>query len=174
MDEDRASVHRSLEKISACQWKTSLGKALVDGEKIANGYEKFEPGASILRGAIAYGALLLNPESSLENLQKERDNLKYKLEKITLSDQKPKLKEMLGNKLKTKIDKLDEKIADPPNEISSDYEKINSQLEEIISGFVDDYKQFDKQISPLNDVVIKTFKFVSDQGYKVTYNLKNE
>ena len=170
MAEDRWSVDRSLEKISTCQWETSLGKALVDGVKIANAYEKFEPGASILRGAIAFGALLLNPESSLENLEKERDNLKFKLEKITLSDQKPKLKELLGNKLKTKIDKLDEKIADPPNEISSDYEKINSQLEEIISGVVDDYKQFEKKKFPLSDVVIKTYNFVSDQGYKVSIN----
>ena len=64
----------------------------------------FPPGASVLKGAIALGSLLLNPDSSLENLQRNRDQLNYNLEKIKLSNQNPKLKAILEKSLRVKID----------------------------------------------------------------------
>ena len=41
------------------------------GAQIVSGMENFVPGIVILGGAMAFGASLLNPESSIEDLQKE-------------------------------------------------------------------------------------------------------
>ena len=123
----------------------------------------FPPGASVLKGAIALGSLLLNPDSSLENLQRNRDQLNYNLEKINLSNQNPKLKAILEKSLRVKIDILDEKIANPPEEIFTDFEKINEELEKIRSELIVANANIDEDIS----TIAKTFSSVSDQGYKV-------
>ena len=165
------SVDSYMERLSASKWKTSLGKALVEGLKIANDYEEFAPAAHVLKGAVTFGSLLLNPDSSLENLQKECDALYSKLEKltssVTSSDQNPKLKERVGNKLKSKIEKIEEKMADPPNEIYSDFEKANAELEKIRSELIEANETFEKDITPIKDLINKTYSSVSDQGYKV-------
>ena len=127
----------------------------------------FPPGASVLKGAIALGSLLLNPDSSLENLQRNRDQLNYNLEKIKLSNQNPKLKAILEKSLRVKIDILDEKIANPPEEIFTDFEKINEELEKIRSELIVANASIDEDISTIKDVIAKTFSSVSDQGYKV-------
>ena len=171
MANNKMSVDCSLERLSACasEWKTSLGKALVECQKIANDYEKFAPGSQVLKEAIAFGSLLLNPDSSLENLQRERKKLNSNLEKITLSSENQKLKavERLTKRLKAKISDLDLKIANPPEEISSDFEKINTEVEEIKSEIMEGNESIEQEIAPIKDVITKTIHSVSDQGYKV-------
>ena len=156
-----------IERLSASEWKTSLGKSLVEGLKIAKDYENFAPAAHVLKGAVAFGSLLLNPDSSLENLQRERDKLNSDLEKINLSNLKPKPKAILEKSKRAKIDILDEKIANPPEEISTDLEKANAELEEIRSELIGANETFEKDITPIKDLIAKTYSSVSDQGYKV-------
>ena len=76
----------------------------------------------------------------------------------------------LRKNLKAKIDKIEEKMANPPDEIYSDFEKINAELEEIRSELIENNESFEKDIAPIKDVIVKTFSSVSDQGYKVHIN----
>ena len=161
------SVDCSLERLNATEWKTLYGKALVGLKKIANDYENFAPGARLFKGAVAVGSLMLDPESSPEYLQKKRENLNSKLEKIALSRQNTKLKAVAAKNSKIKMDKIDKKISNPPEEISTDFLRVNADFEHIRSEFIKENESFEKDIAPIKDVIAKTFSSVSDQGFKV-------
>ena len=64
-------VEEGLEKVKAKPWAEPLGKALRISGKIAGAVEGFAPRANIIGGALLFGATLLNPEPSLEDLQHE-------------------------------------------------------------------------------------------------------
>ena len=57
--------------MKAKPWAEPLGKALRISGKIAGAVEGLVPGANILGGALSFGATLLKPEPSLEDLQHE-------------------------------------------------------------------------------------------------------
>ena len=64
-------VEEGLEKVRAKPWAEPLGKALRISGKIAGAVEGLVPGANIIGGALSFGATLLKPEPSLEDLQDE-------------------------------------------------------------------------------------------------------
>ena len=67
----REHVDEGLEKVRAKPWAEPLGKALRISGKIAGAVEGLVPGANIIGGALSFGATLLNPEATLEDLQRE-------------------------------------------------------------------------------------------------------
>merc|ERR1711962_264710 len=73
-------VDESLEKVRSKSWATPLGKALEVSSKVVGAVDGFLPGANIIGGALAFGATLLNPEPSMEDLQKELRYIKALLE----------------------------------------------------------------------------------------------
>ena len=64
-------VEEGIEKVRAKPWAEPLGKALRVSGKIAGAVEGLVPGANIIGGALSFGATLLKPEPSLEDLQHE-------------------------------------------------------------------------------------------------------
>ena len=58
-------------------WAEPLGKGLAVGAKIADGLGSFVPGANIVGGALAFGASLLNPEPTIEDLQEELQEINW-------------------------------------------------------------------------------------------------
>ena len=64
-------VNDSLEKVRERPWAIQLGKALETSSKVVGAVEDFVPGAKLIGGALSFGATLLNPENSMEDLQKE-------------------------------------------------------------------------------------------------------
>ena len=59
-----------LEEVRLKPWAKPLSSALRAGAFAAKNLEGFVPGASILEGALSFGASILNPETTLEDLQK--------------------------------------------------------------------------------------------------------
>ena len=64
-------VNDSLEKVRERPWAIQLGKALETSSKVVGAVEDFVPGAKLIGGALSFGATLLNPDNSVEDLQKE-------------------------------------------------------------------------------------------------------
>ena len=63
-------VDEALKKVRAKPWAEPLGKALVVSSKVIGAVEGFVPGANVIGGALSFGATLLNPSPSVEDLQK--------------------------------------------------------------------------------------------------------
>ena len=76
----KSHVDESLEKVRAKPWASPLGKALQASSKVVGAVEGFVPGASIIGGALAFGATLLNPEPSVDDLQKQLREIKDTLQ----------------------------------------------------------------------------------------------
>ena len=64
-------VNDSLDKVRERPWAIQLGKALETSSKVVGAVEDFVTGAKLIGGALSFGATLLNPENSMEDLQKE-------------------------------------------------------------------------------------------------------
>ena len=67
----RNHVEKGLEKVRAKQWAEPLGKALLVSSEIVDGLGSFVPGGSVVKGALAFGAMLLNPQPTIKDLQKD-------------------------------------------------------------------------------------------------------
>ena len=64
-------VNGSLGKVRERPWAIQLGQTLETSSKVVGAVEDFVPGAKLIGGALSFGATLFNPESSMEDLQKE-------------------------------------------------------------------------------------------------------
>ena len=73
-------VDEALEKVRAKPWAEPLGKALQASSKIVGAVDGFVPGANVIGGALSFGATLLNPEPSVEDLQKQLREIKDTLQ----------------------------------------------------------------------------------------------
>ena len=58
------------------EWAKPLSSTLRVGSTIVKNLEGFVPGASILEGALSFGASLLNPETTLDDLKKDLIEIK--------------------------------------------------------------------------------------------------
>ena len=73
-------VDEALDKVRAKPWAEPLGKALQASSKIVGAVDGFVPGANVIGGALSFGATLLNPEPSVEDLQKQLREIKDTLQ----------------------------------------------------------------------------------------------
>ena len=67
----KTHVDETLKKIQKKPWAEPLGKTLEVTAKIVEGVGGFIPGAGVIGGALFFGATLLNPAPSLQDLQKD-------------------------------------------------------------------------------------------------------
>ena len=67
---EQEKATEGLEEVREKPWAKPLGSALRLGSSVVKNLEGFVPGASILEGALTFGASLLNPETTLEDLKK--------------------------------------------------------------------------------------------------------
>ena len=87
-------AEEGLEKVRAKPWAEPLGKALRISGKIAGAVEGLVPGANIIGGALSFGATLLNPEATLEDLQRELKEARISSTKS--SNEISKMKDMMS------------------------------------------------------------------------------
>ena len=69
-------ANEGLEEVRGKEWAKPLSSALRVGSTIVKNLEGFVPGASVLEGALSFGASLLNPETTLDDLKKDLIEIK--------------------------------------------------------------------------------------------------
>ena len=144
----------------AKRWASPLGKALEVSSKVVGAVEGFVPGANIIGGALAFGATLLNPEPSMEDLQKELRDIKATLEAtnsraITQALEKAQLE-------------LEERIAHPVGEVKTEVGEITAEMKRVFVEIGKTHKTISDEISGVKDVINKTYMVVVDHRFKVT------
>ena len=153
-------VDESLEKVRAKPWASPLGKALEVSSKVVGAVEGFVPGANIIGGALAFGATLLNPEPSMEDLQKELRDIKALLEGTNSRAAQQALE-------KVQLE-LEEKIAHPIGEVKVEFQDLRGDMKNILVEIRESNKNNSELISGIRDVINKTFLVVVDTRFKVS------
>ena len=155
-------VEEGLEKVRAKPWAEPLGKALEVTGKIVGAVDGFVPGANIIGGALSFGATLLNPEPSVEDLQKQLQEIKDTIEgssNIAMIDALERAKE-----------ELEDKIAHPVGEIKVEFEEVRANMERVFKevGALD--KKMTREMSQMRDLISQTFHIVLDHRFKVSFD----
>ena len=88
-------VKNSLEKVWEKTWVHPLGKALSITVKIIKVCGNFGPGVATLGSAASFGASLLNPEPTLDDLEKKLDELNETMATISIDDSKERSKGLI-------------------------------------------------------------------------------
>ena len=73
-------VDEGLEKVRAKPWAEPLGKALVTTSSIVDALGNFVPGLGVIGGALSFGATVLNPVPTPQELMKEIQEIKKMME----------------------------------------------------------------------------------------------
>jgi len=114
---------KGLEKVQAKTWAEPLGKTLAISGKSVKGMGDFVPGASIIGGALTFGSTLLNPEPSMQDLQRELKEIKITLEKGSQSSG-------ITRALQKEQKEIQEKIANPVGEMARKEKSVLGVSEE--------------------------------------------
>ena len=157
-------IQDGLARIQEKSWAEPLGKGLGVGAKIVDCMGSFVPGAGILGGAMALGASLLNPEPSMEDLQKDLQDIKEQLSDDSLS-------RALVRALQKETRELEERIENPVGELKTSFDEVKTEMRKIFKSIEEDNLALSEDISQLKDVISQTFLLVADIKYKVRCNL---
>ena len=160
------SGREGLEKVRAKPWASPLGKALEVSSKVVGAVEGFVPGANIIGGALSFGATLLNPPTSMEDLQKELRDIKATLEGTSSRAGKLALE-------KVQLE-LEERIANPIGEVKTEIGEVTAEMKRVFVEIGKSHKTISDEISGVKDVTNKTFLVVVDHRFKVTGSIKLE
>merc|ERR1711962_682393 len=151
-------VDESLEKVKAKSWASPLGKALEVSSKVVGAVEGFVSGANIIGGALAFGATLLNPEPSMEDLQKELRDIKATLEATNS-------RAIIQALEKAQLE-LEERIAHPIGEVKTEIGEVTAEMKRVFVEIGKSHKTISDEISGVKDVTNKTFLVVVDHRFK--------
>ena len=155
-------VEEGLEKVRAKPWAEPLGKALEVTGKIVGAVDGFVPGANIIGGALSFGATLLNPEPSVEDLQKQLREIKDTIEGSSNT--------AMIVALERAKEELEDKIAHPVGEIKVEFEEVRTNLKRVFKevGALD--KKMTREMSQMRDLISQTFHIVLDHRFKVSFD----
>jgi len=151
-------VEEGLEKVRAKPWAQPLGKALEVSGKIVGAVEGLVPGANIIGGALSFGATLLNPQPTVEDLQKELRDIKLAIQESTT---KAALKA-----LETAQQDLEFKIAHPIGEIKMEFAEVKAELDKLFKEVGDSHPRISNELSRLKDTISRTYHLVADNRFK--------
>ena len=121
--------------------------------------EGFVPGANIIGGALSFGATLLNPEPSLEDLRKELREIKEDIRQNT--------KAATVRALEKEMHDLEIKISQPPEEIKKDFDEVKVHMKRILKEIELSNDKMSEQMLRMKDLISRTFQIVLDIRYKV-------
>ena len=155
-------VKNGLEKIQSKSWAEPLGKGLAVGAKISSGLETFVPGAGILGGALAFGASLLNPEPTVEDLQKDLQDIKLMLQDQTKS------RAAVRALQREQVD-LEERIAKPVGEIKENLKQVQLEMRTLCICVEKNNRKISDDLSKLRDIINQTYLLVADVRYRVSF-----
>ena len=159
-------VEEGLEKVRSKPWAEPLGKALQVSGKIVGTVEGFVPGVNIIGGALSFGATLLNPEPTIEDLQKELRDIK---EDISRSTSQAAVRALENEKRD-----LENKIAHPPEEIKKEFGEVKIAIKSILKEVEHSNDGMTEEMTGMKDLIGRTFKMVQDIRYKVRLVIHQE
>ena len=152
-------VEEGLEKVRSKTWAEPLGKALGVSGKIVGVVEGLVPGANIIGGALSFGATLLNPAPTIEDLQKELRDIKELIKQST--------SQAAVRALEREQRDLESKIAHPPEEIRREFGTIKVDTKQILKAIEKSSGLIVGDIAKMRDIVSRTYHIVADLKYKV-------
>ena len=158
----KTHVDDTLEKIRKKPWAEPLGKTLEVSSKIVEGIGGFLPGAGVIGGALSFGATLLNPAPSLQDLQKDLKQVKEALEGSGSQN------EVLMRALLKEQAEIKQKILFPEAEIKDNFEEIKSEMKEILRKVGESCDDV-TGMRTMKDQISQTFHLVADSRYRVSY-----
>ena len=163
----KTHVDETLEKIQRKPWAEPLGKALEVSSKIVKVVESFVPGAGVIGGALSFGATLLNPAPSIEDLQNELKQVREALEGSGFQN------DVHMRALLREQEEIKQKISHPEAEIKGDFAEIKTNMKEIFKEVVgeSDDKMAEVMLA-MKDRIGRTFHLVADSRYRVRKNIK--
>jgi hypothetical protein len=153
-------VSEGLEKVRAKPWAEPLGKALQVSGKIVGSCGNFVPGAGIIGGALSFGATLLNPEPSLQDLQKDLKEIQTMLADGAQTN-------VMIKALQKEQKDIEDKINNPAGEIRADFEEVKGEMKSMFKKAGEFSDCIAGDMSKMKDKISQTFHVVADQRYKV-------
>jgi len=151
-------VEEGLEKVRAKPWATPLGKALQVSGKIVGAVDGFVPGAKYLGGALSFGATLLYPEPTPQELQEQLRDIKATIEGTS--------NEFVIQALEKAQLELEEKIANPVGEIKVEFAEVRADMKRIFSEVGESSRKMTEEMSKMRDLINQTFHIVVDTRFK--------
>ena len=161
----KTHVDEALEKVRAKPWATPLGKALKVSGNIVEAVDGFVPGAKFLGGALSFGATLLNPELTPQDLQDQLREIKASIE---AHQGQPVIVQSLTE---TQV-KLEEKIARQFGEIRAEIQEVHTTMRQVYSEVTESSKVAEEEMTGMKGMMGETFNIVVDSRFKVKFPLK--
>ena len=152
-------VEEGLEKVRSKPWAEPLGKALQVSGKIVGAVEGFVPGVNIIGGALSFGATLLNPVPTIEDLQKD---IRAIQEDISRSTSQAAVRALENEKRD-----LENKIAHPPEEIKKEFGEVKIAMKSILKEVEHSNDRMTEAMTRRKDLIGQTFQIVLDMKYRV-------
>ena len=131
--------------------------------KIVGAVDGFVPGAKYLGGALSFGATLLYPEPTPQELQEQLRDIKGTIEGTS--------NEFIIQALEKAQLELEEKIANPVGEIKVEFAEVRADMKRIFSEVGESSKKMTLEMSKLRDMISRTFQIVVDNRFKVRRTL---
>ena len=131
--------------------------------KIVGAVDGFVPGAKILGGALSFGAALLYPEPTPQELQEQLRHIKATIEGTS--------NELAVQALEKVQLELEDKIANPVGEIKVEFAEVRADMKRIFSEVGESSKKMTLEMSKLRDLISRTFQIVVDNRFKVRRTL---
>ena len=153
-------VEEGLEKVRAKPWATPLGQALAVSGKIVGAVDGFVPGANIIKGALSFGATLLNQEPTVEDRKKE-------LREITATIEGTTTKSIL-HLLEKHQQELEEKLANPVGEIRVEFKEVRADMKRVFFEVGELNKKMTEEMAKMRDQISQILHVVIDSRFKVS------
>ena len=162
MEDLKKSVSEALENIQQRPWAEPLGKTLQFSGKIVKELRDFVPGAIIIGGALCFGAALLHPSPSMEDLQRQLGETQEKLDAKGNSEAVMRMLIQEKKDIRHKMENRDSM------ELKRDIDTVRKGVKDIFNQVVGSNDKFSGDISFLKDRIGQTFQLVADTRYKVS------
>ena len=154
-------VEEGLEKVRAKPWATPLGQALAVSGKIVGAVDGFVPGANIIGGALSFGATLLNPEPTVDEMQKE-------LKEITAELRRGTSTKSIIQVLEKHQQELEEKLANPVGEIRVEFKEVRADMKRVFFEVGELNKKMTEEMAKMRDQISQILHVVIDSRFKVS------
>lgn len=152
-------IDEGLKTVQAKSWAQPLGQVLEVTSKLVEGLGSFLPAEGAIGGALAFGATLLNPELSPEDLKKEMQKIKQLLLVIHSQGAREALVKLQ--------EEMENKIRNPPGEIRDDIDEVWEDMKDIHKQVGEFNQAMARDMIRMRDELRKTFLVVTDIKFKV-------
>ena len=138
-------------------------RSLGVGAKIIESMGSFVPGSGILGGAMVFGASLLNAEHSIEDLQRDLQEVNKQL-----SDDSLMLSRAFVQALQKEKRYYEERLKNSVGELKTSFDEVKTEMRKIFKSIEEENLALSEDISRMKDVISQTFLLVADVKYRVS------